>query len=265
MARPRALTVRERQAIDYIMACGYSVNAYSISFDVSRARVKALIYYNREEMETAAKSKVDAGKADDAASARTHAPPARPSSSSHAQEQTAKKPPQKQAKLGKRADSHKPHTVDRNALSACGSSVTISDAAIAAQARADASKESAQKEPAQKRRRLERSPSPADAAAGCPLRAFFVSEADKLALETVAKRNNFAVPATPDEGDIFLRAIMGLNLYEDDGDIVGYNTLTGENVGGGDAPLPPGARAAFVIANGGWQTVTARKDKRRPS
>ena len=49
------------------------------------------------------------------------------------------------------------------------------------------------------------------------------------------------------------------------GAIVGYNTLNGTNYGGTDGPLPPGARAAFEIANDGWQAVTKANKRRRGS
>ena len=60
-------------------------------------------------------------------------------------------------------------------------------------------------------------------------------------------------------------AIMGIRLWRSDGvgrgetkgEIVGYNSLSGTNYGGADDPLPPGARAAFMLAENGWQTVSA--------
>ena len=74
---PTNLTKREKQAIDYITACGYELNAYSISFDVTRARVKALIYYNRSEMQMMAKE-LAADKANGCCTApKAPAPPVR--------------------------------------------------------------------------------------------------------------------------------------------------------------------------------------------
>ena len=66
---------------------------------------------------------------------RAHTQPAPPPAAPFAPAQKfGHQPAQKEQKkhAHKQACSHKPPTVDRNALSACGSSVTISDAAIAA-------------------------------------------------------------------------------------------------------------------------------------
>ena len=46
----RALTRREKQAIDYITACGWEARAFSVSFSVTRSCVKGLIYYDKIEM-----------------------------------------------------------------------------------------------------------------------------------------------------------------------------------------------------------------------
>ena len=54
----------------------------------------------------------------------------------------------------------------------------------------------------------------------------------------------------------------GSGRGETEGEVVGYNTLNGDNYGGSDGPLPPGARAAFVLAKGGWQAAPASKGKR---
>ena len=64
-----------------------------------------------------------------------------------------------------------------------------------------------------------------------------------------------------------MRAIMGVTLYrseglgrgETKGEIVGYNNINGQNYGGSDGPLPPGGRAAFLMAEGGWQAAPVRK------
>ena len=88
-------------------------------------------------------------------------------------------------------------------------------------------------------------------------------------LAKVASRNNFAVPSTPAEAETFLRAIMGLKLWEETygelkGTIVGYSTLDGANYGGHDGlPLPPGARAAFMMAKEDWVEVKAPKKRAR--
>ena len=86
----------------------------------------------------------------------------------------------------------------------------------------------------------------------------------------VARRNNFAVPTTSEEAAIFLRAIMGVTLFrseglgrgETKGEIIGYNSLNGTNYGGPYEPLPPGARAAFLMAESEWQEVPLSKGKR---
>ena len=72
---------------------------------------------------------------------------------------------------------------------------------------------------------------------------------------------------------MFLTAIMGIRVWRSDGvgrgetkgEIVGYNSLSGTNYGGADDPLPPGARAAFMLAEKGWQTVSATTGKRSRS
>ena len=57
----------------------------------------------------------------------------------------------------------------------------------------------------------------------------------------------------------------GLGRGEKKGEIVGYNIINGTNYGGSDEPLPPGARAAFLLAETEWQEVPATKGKRRRS
>ena len=145
------LTQRERQAIDHITAVGWEARAFSVSFSVTRSCVKGLIYYDKERVQ----NEHNVEKEDEhvapapPAHARTRAqpvpppavPPARPSA------QKAKHKPTHKRAAGTGAGS-KSANVDRNALSACGSSMTFSDAAIAAQARVDAAKE-----PEPKRRR----------------------------------------------------------------------------------------------------------------
>jgi hypothetical protein len=267
-ALPSNLTKREKQAIDYVTACGFELNAYSISFDITRARVKALIYYNRSEMQMMAKAEVDANKENVVAPARTHAPPAPPapprvpacSRPSHAQKQQPEKQAQKQAPP-------KPSKIDRNALSARGSGENLlSEAALAAQARADGAKEP------DKKRRRDCAPEPTPAHPAAASRALAdVCEADMQQLEVVAAGYGFPVPTTSEEADDFLEAVMGLSLsrseglYDDApvGEIIGYNRLNGTNYGGINDPLPPGARAAFLIAESGWQEVTARTGKKR--
>ena len=90
-------------------------------------------------------------------------------------------------------------------------------------------------------------------------------------LEDAAARVGFAVPTTSEQAEIFLQAVMGLSLCrseglgagETKGEIIGYNSLNGTNYGGPDAPpLPPGARAAFLMAESGWQEAPVRKGKR---
>ena len=69
---------------------------------------------------------------------------------------------------------------------------------------------------------------------------------------------------------------MGLELFVDDGEIVGCNLLNGtmySTDGASGVPLPPGARAAFMLAYGdklkdedahlGWQTVPPPKGQWR--
>ena len=61
---------------------------------------------------------------------------------------------------------------------------------------------------------------------------------------------------------------MGCSLQgrgETKGELVGYHILNGDNYGGSDGPLPPGARAAFMLtkADEGWQEVPTRKGKQR--
>ena len=112
---------------------------------------------------------------------------------------------------------------------------------------------------------------PAPRAHGSSLAPDDVSEDEEYrALADVAARNGVPVPATPEQAEMFLQAIMGIRLWESDGvgrgetkgEVVGYNTLSGDNYGGSDKPLPPGARAAFVLAKSGWQEASASKGKR---
>ena len=253
---PNILTKREKQAIDFITACGYDVNAFSISFDITRTRVKALLYYNRAEMHMLPKE-LAADKESGRGTSPAHTPPmpapsAQVSIHAHTHEQS-KKQAQKQAGCLKPSKLK----VDRNALSACGSGNLLSEAAIAAQARADATKE-----PKPKRARV--------AAAHEPPSLGGVSVEDMEDLEDAAARVGFKVPTTPAQADIFLQAVLGIKLYRADGlsqgetkgEIVGYNCINGTNYGGMDEPLPQGARAAFLIAESEWQEVPASKGKR---
>mgnify|MGYP001156790802 CR=1 FL=1 len=107
------------------------------------------------------------------------APSAQVSIHAHTHEQS-KKQAQKQAGCLKPSKLK----VDRNALSACGSGNLLSEAAIAAQARADATKE-----PKPKRARV--------AAAHEPPSLGGVSVEDMEDLEDAAARVGFKVPTTP--------------------------------------------------------------------
>ena len=72
------------------------------------------------------------------------------------------------------------------------------------------------------------------------MRAPDVSEEDAQQLETVAARNGVPVPTTSEQAEIFMQSIMGIRLWESDGsgrgetegEVVGYNTLSGDNYGG---------------------------------
>ena len=253
---PNILTKREKQAIDFITACGYDVNAFSISFDITRTRVKALLYYNRAEMHMLPKE-LAADKENGCGTAPTHTPPMPAPSAQVSIHARTHEQPKKQAQ--KQAGGLKPSKpkVNRNALSACGSSNLLSEAAIAAQARADATKE-----PKPKRARVaaaHESPSPDDA-----------SVEEMKHLKDAAARVNFPVPTTPEQAEVFLQAVLGIKLYRSDGlsegetkgEIVGYNCINGTNYGGMDEPLPQGARAAFLIAESEWQEVPSSKGKR---
>ena len=63
--------------------------------------------------------------------------------------------------------------------------------------------------------------------------------------------------------DVRLWESDGVGRGESKGEVVGYNILNGTNYGGSDDPLPSGARAAFLMAKGGWQTVTSPKRGKR--
>ena len=297
-APARPLTRREKQAIDYVAACGCELNAFSVSFAVTRAKVTALIYYNRSEMQMAAKGMVDPsttkpidGAAQDGAAHSRTDPAQPPSPPSPAQKQAPMTEAPKQAPVAKNRTSSRPSRksakVDRNALSARSTaSNLLSKAALAAQARVDAAKEQPPKkrqrhmpahEPAQEPSApAHESPSP-PCAAGSSRALDDVTDAEMRDLVTVADRNSFLTPVTSEEAVIFLRAIMALELFAENGEIVGCNILNGTIYstaeGASSEPLPPGARAAFMLAYGdklkdedtqlGWQTVPPRKGQRR--
>ena len=98
-----------------------------------------------------------------------------------------------------------------------------------------------------------------------------VTDEETRDLVAVAGRNSFLTPVTSEEAVTFLRAIMGLELCAEGGEIVGCNIVNGTNystAGAPDEPLPPGARAAFMLAHGDeleWQTVPPPKGKRARS
>ena len=209
--------------------------------------------------------------AEDRAPPASRAPPSSSLPSSRAQKQADVETPKNQAptKPKKQVGSHKSPKVDRNALSARSTGNLLSEAALAAQARVDANKE-----PAQKRRRLASKPSHAPSPLcthGSPRALDNATDAEVRDLVAVAERNDFPTPTTPDEAAIFLRAIMGLELCVEGSEIVGCNILNGTNystAGGPDVPLPPGARAAFMLAHAddeqlGWQTVPSKGKRGR--
>ena len=253
---PNILTKREKQAIDFITACGYDVNAFSISFDITRTRVKALLYYNRAEMhmlpkELAADKESGCGTSPAQSTPHTHAPAQRPQPPRKPQVQLVSNIKQKQVAPAK------PRKTDKNSLSACGSSNLLSEAAIAAQARADAAKE----QPKQKRARREQSPpalEPLSAHDPSPLALAVGTTKEEMVAagkQVAASLVELGIEPfdSPDDAQTFLD-MQHLHLYESDegGEIVGYNTKTGENYGDGDSPLPPGAFEAFLIATGNW-------------
>ena len=257
-----------------------------------RACVKGLIYYDKNEMRR--KDAEECGESDEqdtTGRANAHTPrappvpPSPPSSRSHEQVPVPK--PKKQAPMqNQKAKNHegsrKSSKVDRNALSARSTGNLLSEAALAAQARVDAAKE----EPKKKRPRLahERAePSPAPPARepsttraqGSSHSFDDVTDAETRDLVAMATRNSFLTPVTSEEAVTFLRAIMGLELFVEDGEIVGRNLLNGaiySTDGASGEPLPPGARAAFMLAYGDklkdeytqleWQTVPPPKGQR---
>ena len=143
---PTILTKREKQAMDYATACAYDAHAFSISFDVTARRVKALIYFDQPKVVEHGSTN-GADKENERAAPAAHGPRTVP-----AQRPSPPRKPQvplestKQAQ--KQAQKQAPSKVDRNALSACSSSNLLSDAALAAQARVDSAKQ-----PESKRRR----------------------------------------------------------------------------------------------------------------
>ena len=256
---PTILSKREKQAMYYATACAYDTHAFSISFDITARRIKTLIYFEQPKHMEVSGNAHDVGKEnhphETTAAAQgtphTHAPAPRPQPPRKPQVQLVSNIKQKQAAPAK------PRTTDKNALSACGSSNLLSEAALAAQARADAAKE----QPKQKRARREQSPPALE-----PLSAH---DPSSLALavgttkeEMVAAGKQVAASLvelgiepfdSPYDAQTFLD-MQHLHLHESDegGEIVGYNTKTGENYGDGDSPLPPGAFEAFLIATGNW-------------
>ena len=126
-----------------------------------------------------------------------------------------------------------------------------------------------------RRRRAPAQPAhePAPAHEPSPRAHEFCEDDEYRALANVAARNGISAPTTSEEADMFLTAIMGIRLWRSDGvgrgetkgEIVGYNSLSGTNYGGADDPLPPGARAAFMLAENGWQTVSTTTGKRSRS
>ena len=87
-------------------------------------------------------------------------------------------------------------------------------------------------------------------------------------LRDACERVGFPLPATAQQAETYLVAIAGLCLFRSEGipggaaaagEIIGYNSITGQNYGGIDEPLPPGARAAFLLAERDWQAAPSRK------
>ena len=102
---PTALTKREREAMDYATVCAYDAHAFSISFDITARRVKALIYFEQpKHMEQNEMHRHDVDKENvqhastTAQGPRTTSAPAKrpPAAPRRSQECVPKKPAQKQ-------------------------------------------------------------------------------------------------------------------------------------------------------------------------
>ena len=291
-ARPALtdLTKREQQAIDYITARGSTLNAFSISFDVSPKRIQALLYYNRNEITKQAandgETSGELNKENMQTPAEATVPPVppmpqKPLKSIHAQVQWPDKKAPKQAVRPKK------RKTDRNALSA-RSGLLLSNAAIKAQARADAKEKQRRNEgtvsehvanavatwvakaAGAKKARPSASDSLLDRTGPDPNPAGPPDPAadDFAAMVALAKDKGVEVPTTPAEAKMFLEQTMRLDLCRNDGlfgtkgEVCGYGIEYGENYGAGDDPLPPGALSAFIMSEGEWQTATGKKRKK---
>jgi hypothetical protein len=140
------LTKREKQAIDYITNRARTANAFSISFDVTARRMRSLVYFQQPNFIAQAAGSEDANKENGQQPPAPPAPSAPSASSSSSRTQVQEKEAQK--RVQKQVASQK--KVDRNTLSARSGTI-LSDAAIAAQARADLASSTVEP-PAKKRR-----------------------------------------------------------------------------------------------------------------
>ena len=279
---PTALTKREREAMDYATVCAYDAHAFSISFDITARRVKALIYFEQpKHMEQNEMHRHDVDKENvqhastTAQGPRTTSAPAKrpPAAPRRSQECVPKKPAQKQAQ--KQAPRCKQSKVDRNALSACSTGNLLSEAALAAQARVDASKE-----PQHKRRRLAREPSPepslpcrgscADSRSDSGLDDDGVDEPTLGApLNVLSSGDPRGFFATKADATAYLER-NGYTLWEDEvtGALAGYNG-SGEHVGKWSdgteaAELPAAVIVAYMMTNDpGWQRVERKTKGKR--
>ena len=230
------LTKREMHAMDYLTARGQQ-HAFSISFNITRTHVQALLYYDQRKQAAKGTTPELEKENTPAPSISAPSPPAPvppPPPSIHAQVQQQQAP--KQAALSKKAKKPK---IDRNALSARSGNL-LSNSALKAQARADAK---------EKERRYEGSVSKHVADAVAAQVAKYAAGAKRARPADLSPgRNENETFETKADAERFLERLEAEHdmwLIDEAGVVIGEGP-DGKTYGGeGDPPLPPRAAEAF--------------------
>jgi len=261
-ATPRSIGSAERDYMATATAIAAKEDAFSVSFTFSPdGGMSHLVYFKQPSPKQAPDDQPSTGR-----DPRTNVPPARvpparvpsapPTRNEKPSKQSQKTTQKQHVKQASRAKS-KQSKVDRNAMSARGSKggrfKRLSDAAIAAQKRAD---DAAELEKKRKRRR--------DTTSCTTVGDELEHEDGDISPIVVHGRSEGGDPKgffTSREHAAAFLDDLDLHLYEDErtGALVGHHRTTGENYGGQDgAPITPQMIVAYMLVHDeAWQTVQA--------
>ena len=218
-----SLDAGQRDFMATATAMAAAQNAFSISFEFTSQSVKSMVYLKPPSPDKPPKSPDLRTQPDEC----MRVPPVRVASPSSPV--APEKPREEQCEsattaqasikksVPKEARAAKGDALRKHAVSARGSGTPLSDAAIAAQARADAAKGKKSGDKRPRAARPAREPAqPSQRAHALPC-VPGVSDEEMQQLDDVAARHGFEMPTTPEKAEMFLDAIMGVRLWESDG------------------------------------------------